>query len=37
MRGLVLAHKRFQYLNQTKDMTDACFLEKFLTYVAVLE
>jgi hypothetical protein len=37
MRGLVLAHKRFQYLNQTKDMTDACFLEKFLTCVAVLE
>jgi hypothetical protein len=33
----VLANKRFQYLNQTRDMTDACFLEKFLTCVAVLE
>jgi TolA-binding protein len=36
-RGLVLAHKRFQYLNQTRDINDACFLEKFLTCVAVLE
>jgi hypothetical protein len=36
-RGLVLAHKRFQYLNQTKDMTDACFLKKLLPCVAVLE
>jgi hypothetical protein len=36
-RGLVLAHKRFQYLNQMRNMTDACFLEKFLTCVAVLE
>jgi hypothetical protein len=36
-RGLVIAHKRFQYLNQTRDMTDARFLEKFLTSVVVLE
>jgi hypothetical protein len=33
-RGLLLAHKRFHQLNQTRDMTDARFLEKFLMSVA---
>jgi hypothetical protein len=36
-RGCLLAHKRFHQLNQDRDMTNARFLEKFLTSVSVLE
>jgi hypothetical protein len=36
-RGRLLAHKRFHQLLQTKEMTDARFLEKILTGVSVLE
>jgi hypothetical protein len=36
-RSLTLDHKRFQQLMQTKDTTNAGFLEQFLTSVSVLE
>jgi lipopolysaccharide biosynthesis protein len=36
-RGRLLAHIRFHQLTQDRDMTNARFLEKFLTSVSVLE
>jgi hypothetical protein len=36
-RGRLLAHRRFHQLTQDRDMTNARFLEKFLTSVSVLE
>jgi hypothetical protein len=36
-RGRLLAHRRFHQLVQYRDMTNARFLEKFLTSVSVLE
>jgi hypothetical protein len=36
-RGRLLAHQRFHQLFQDRDMTNARFLEKFLTSVSVLE
>jgi hypothetical protein len=35
-RGLLLAPKRFQHLNQFRDTTNALFLEQVITSVSVL-
>jgi hypothetical protein len=37
IRSLMLAHKRFQHLIQSRDTTNARFLEQLLTSVSVLE